>query len=286
MRQAGLPCCALKGSAVFPVYVYVPHVAGVQWAQALGRRPPGRHRSTLWSSIVRLRGACGPQSCGCECVCVCVLRERVVQSLIFASRWKRARRARPALHGCAMRLLQSGIAQFLDPAMAAMANNFCLASRAWRACWGRCLWHSKRRRLTLLNHFKHLAPEKEEPGVRCSAGVQKGTRGWLQACKHADGRGVEGETPRNRSLGEITELEFGEHAAEVQEFSVVLDAELMGCCFEAPLRTVHGVSSGLEALRLLTKRYARRTPMTKRAQLEAIITKRPSKRMSGVESNL
>lgn len=51
------------------------------------------------------------------------------------------------------------------------------------------------------------------------------------------------------------ELEYGEEASEVLEFSFRLESELIGCCLESPLVTRNGVDDGdgLEAMRQMMK---------------------------------
>jgi hypothetical protein len=61
------------------------------------------------------------------------------------------------------------------------------------------------------------------------------------------------------------------HGANVQDFSIKLRATMISRAEEDPFKIVNSVQSGLEAFRLLKKRYKPRTPGAKRALLKAII---------------
>jgi hypothetical protein len=75
---------------------------------------------------------------------------------------------------------------------------------------------------------------------------------------------------------------------EVQKFSHRLFATIISCTEEDAFRLANSVNdqSGLEAYRLLKKRYEPKTPGTKRALLKSIINNPQSKRVQEVEANL
>ena len=67
-----------------------------------------------------------------------------------------------------------------------------------------------------------------------------------------------------------------------------LYAILLSCTEEDPFNICYSVAdgNGLEAMRLLMKRYEPRTPGTKRALLKAVINNLPSKRPDEIEKNI
>jgi hypothetical protein len=75
---------------------------------------------------------------------------------------------------------------------------------------------------------------------------------------------------------------------EVQKFSHRLFATVISCTEEDAFRLANSVNdqSGLEAYRLLKKRYEPKTPGTKRALLKSIINNPQSKKVQEVEANL
>ena len=83
-----------------------------------------------------------------------------------------------------------------------------------------------------------------------------------------------------------TQFEITEE--EVTSFSERLYAILLSCTEDDPFRICYSVSdgNGLEAMRLLMKRYEPRTPGTKRALLKAIINNPPAKKPDETEKNL
>ena len=90
----------------------------------------------------------------------------------------------------------------------------------------------------------------------------------------------------------ITEEDIDEHfpqqAAKVKEFAIRLYAILMSCTEEDAFRICHSVKdgNGLEAVRLVFKRYEPRTPGTKRAVLKALINNQAAKKPEDIEKNL
>lgn len=74
---------------------------------------------------------------------------------------------------------------------------------------------------------------------------------------------------------------------EVEEFSVKLYAILLSCTEDA-FRICHSVAdgNGLEAMRLLMRRFEPRTPGTKRSVLKAIINNPAAQKAGDVEKNL
>ena len=91
---------------------------------------------------------------------------------------------------------------------------------------------------------------------------------------------------------EITEedldLNFSTKKEEVTKFAVNLYSVLMHCTEDGAFRICHSVKegNGLEAIRLLVKRYVPKTPGTKRALLKAIINQNPAKKPEELEKNL
>ena len=71
-------------------------------------------------------------------------------------------------------------------------------------------------------------------------------------------------------------------------FSCTLHATLLSCTEEDAFRICHRVKdgNGLEAMRLIVKRYEPRTPATKRALLKAVISNAPAKKVEDIEGNL
>ena len=67
-----------------------------------------------------------------------------------------------------------------------------------------------------------------------------------------------------------------------------LYATLISCTEEDAFRICHSVKdgNGLEAIRLLMKRYEPKNPGTKRAILKAIINNQPAKKAADIEGNL
>ena len=87
---------------------------------------------------------------------------------------------------------------------------------------------------------------------------------------------------------EDVDLEHGIESATVREFAVKLYSILMSCAEDDAFRICHSVKdgNGLEAMRLLMKRYEPRTPGTKRALLKAVISDVPAKKPEDIEKNL
>ena len=75
---------------------------------------------------------------------------------------------------------------------------------------------------------------------------------------------------------------------EVLKFAHNLYSVLLSCTEDDPFRICYSVKegNGLEAMRLLMKRYEPRTPATKRALLKAIINNVPAKKPDELEKNL
>ena len=82
--------------------------------------------------------------------------------------------------------------------------------------------------------------------------------------------------------------EYKTDSQVVKDYSVKLYSTLMSCTEEDAFRICHSVKdgSGLEALRLLMKRYEPRTPGTKRALLKAVINNPQAKKPDDIEKNL
>ena len=102
---------------------------------------------------------------------------------------------------------------------------------------------------------------------------------WLDwACKH--------DSPVSEDI--IDDEAPGADTRMVKDFSTKLFATLISCTEEDAFRIVNSVKSGfgLEAYRLLKKRYEPKTPGTKRALLKTIINNPQSKRVNEVEANL
>jgi hypothetical protein len=72
------------------------------------------------------------------------------------------------------------------------------------------------------------------------------------------------------------------YGGNVQDFSIKLRATMISRTEEDPLKIVNSVQSGLEAFRLLKKRYEPRTP----ALLKAIINNPQSMKIGDIEKNL
>ena len=87
---------------------------------------------------------------------------------------------------------------------------------------------------------------------------------------------------------EDIDLRYGEHKLEVMKYSANLYSILLSCTEDDPFRICHSVKegNGLEAMRLLHRRYEPRTPGTKRALLKAIINNSPSKKPEDIEKNM
>ena len=81
---------------------------------------------------------------------------------------------------------------------------------------------------------------------------------------------------------------WGQQADQVMSFSSSLYATLLSCTEEDAFRICHSVKdgNGLEAMRLIVKRYEPRTPATKRALLKAVINNTPANKVEDIESNL
>ena len=84
------------------------------------------------------------------------------------------------------------------------------------------------------------------------------------------------------------DVEFGNDAFIVKEFAVKFHSILLSCTEDDAFRICHSVKdgNGLEAMRLLVKRYEPRTPGTKRALLKAVINNAPGKKPEEIEKNL
>ena len=81
--------------------------------------------------------------------------------------------------------------------------------------------------------------------------------------------------------------DWGQQADQVMSFSSSLYATLLSCTEEDAFRICHRVKdgNGLEAMRLIVKRYEPRTPAMKRALLKAVINA-PAKKVEDIASNL
>ena len=87
---------------------------------------------------------------------------------------------------------------------------------------------------------------------------------------------------------EDVDLTYPDDKDEVLKFANELYSILLSCTEEAAFRICYSVKAGngLEAIRLLTKRYEPRTPGTKRALLKAIINQAPAKKPEDLEKVL
>ena len=87
---------------------------------------------------------------------------------------------------------------------------------------------------------------------------------------------------------EDIDLVYPDVKPEVLKFARNLYSVLLSCTEDDPFRICHSVKegNGLEAIRLLMKRYEPRTPGTKRALLKAIINNPAAKKPDEVEKNL
>jgi hypothetical protein len=107
-------------------------------------------------------------------------------------------------------------------------------------------------------------------------------------CRHAD-QWIKwaGEQP-NTITEEDLDLNFPNDKEDMTKFAINLYSILMHCTEDAAFRICHSVKegNGLEAMRLLMKRYEPRTPGTKRALLKAIINQNPAKKPEELEKNL
>ena len=82
---------------------------------------------------------------------------------------------------------------------------------------------------------------------------------------------------------------FGQDVGRaVSEFATKLYSTLMSCAEEDAFRICHSVKNGngLEAMRLLVKRFEPRTPGTKRAVLKSIINNPAARKTEDMEANL
>ena len=87
---------------------------------------------------------------------------------------------------------------------------------------------------------------------------------------------------------EDVDLEYGGEAQSVKDFAVKFFAILVSCTEDDAFRICHSVKdgNGLEAMRLLMKRFEPKTPGTKRALLKAVINNPPAKKPEDIEKNL
>ena len=87
---------------------------------------------------------------------------------------------------------------------------------------------------------------------------------------------------------EDVDLEYGGEAQSVKDFAVKFFAILVSCTEDDAFRICHSVKdgNGLEAMRLLMKRFEPKTPGTKRALLKAVINSTPAKKPEDIEKNL
>ena len=87
---------------------------------------------------------------------------------------------------------------------------------------------------------------------------------------------------------EDVDLEYGGEAQSVKDFAVKFFAILVSCTEDDAFRICHSVKdgNGLEAMRLVMKRFEPRTPGTKRALLKAVINNTPAKKPEDIEKNL
>ena len=87
---------------------------------------------------------------------------------------------------------------------------------------------------------------------------------------------------------EIVAKDWGQHADQVMSFASTLYSTLLSCTEEDAFRICHSVKdgNGLEAMRLIVKRYEPRTPATKRALLKAVINNPQAKKVEDIEINL
>jgi hypothetical protein len=84
------------------------------------------------------------------------------------------------------------------------------------------------------------------------------------------------------------DLKYGDQSPDVMKYSANLYSILLSCTEDDPFRICHSVKegNGLEALRLLHRRYEPRTPGTKRALLKAIINNGQAKKAEDIEKNV
>ena len=87
---------------------------------------------------------------------------------------------------------------------------------------------------------------------------------------------------------EDVDLTYPDDKDEVMKFANELYSILMSCTEEGAFRICYSVTvgNGLEAIRLLMRRYEPRTPATKRALLKAIINLTPAKKPEDLEKTL
>ena len=90
------------------------------------------------------------------------------------------------------------------------------------------------------------------------------------------------------TIEEDVDRKIGESAQTLKDFAVKLYSILMSCTEDDAFRICHSVKdgNGLEAMRLLMKRYEPRTPGTKRALLKAVINNPAAKKPDDIEKNL
>jgi hypothetical protein len=107
-------------------------------------------------------------------------------------------------------------------------------------------------------------------------------------CRSADSWILWAGTSTTAITEEDVDLAYPDDKDEVLRFANELYSILMSCTEEAAFRICYSVKAGngLEAIRLLMKRYEPRTPGTKRALLKAIINQAPAKKPEDLEKTL
>jgi hypothetical protein len=107
-------------------------------------------------------------------------------------------------------------------------------------------------------------------------------------CRGADGWIAWAGSSTTSITEEDVDLAYPDNKEEVLKFANELYSILMSCTEEAAFRICYSVKAGngLEAIRLLMKRYEPRTPGTKRALLKAIINQVPAKKPEELEKTL
>ena len=107
-------------------------------------------------------------------------------------------------------------------------------------------------------------------------------------CRNADSWIVWAGNSTTVITEEDVDLTYPDKKDEVLNFANVLYSILMSCTEDGAFRICYSVEAGngLEAIRLLMKRYEPRTPGTKRALLKAIINQAPAKKPDDLEKTL
>ena len=82
--------------------------------------------------------------------------------------------------------------------------------------------------------------------------------------------------------------DWGQKAEQLKSFASTLYSTLLSCTEDDAFRICHSVKdgNGLEAMRLIVKRFEPRTPATKRALFKAVINNPQAKKIEDIESSL